>query len=64
MLKLPDSKENRSWLQHEVVHSNGDVLDDKLLSDAEIQKAISQHGLINKTVNVVNTDRTIGSRIS
>ncbi|MEL7242111.1 MAG: glutamate synthase large subunit [Cyanobacteria bacterium J06573_2] len=64
LLKLPDSKANRSWLEHEAVHSNGEVLDDKLLSDAEIQNAISQHGSINKTVKVVNTDRTIGSRIS
>ncbi|MGB6295756.1 MAG: glutamate synthase-related protein, partial [Rivularia sp. (in: cyanobacteria)] len=64
LLKLPDTKENRSWLQHEAVHSNGAVLDDDLLADAEIQKAINEHSLINKTINGVNTDRTIGSRIS
>ncbi len=64
LLKLPDTKENRSWLQHEVVHSNGAVLDDDLLADTEIQKAINEHSSITKTVNGVNTDRTIGSRIS
>ncbi|MEO0686673.1 MAG: glutamate synthase-related protein, partial [Cyanobacteria bacterium J06649_11] len=64
LLKLPLSKENRSWLEHEQVHSNGDVLDDEILADAEIQKAISEHGTINKTVNAVNTNRTIGSRIA
>ncbi|MEM7581555.1 MAG: glutamate synthase-related protein, partial [Cyanobacteria bacterium P01_A01_bin.80] len=64
LLKLPDTKGNRSWLQHEAVHSNGKVLDDELLADADIQNAINQHGSINKTVTAVNTDRTIGSRIS
>ena len=64
LLKLPDTKENRSWLQHEAVHSNGAVLDDDLLADAEIQKAINGHSQINKTVHAVNTNRTIGSRIA
>ncbi|AFY53642.1 glutamate synthase family protein [Rivularia sp. PCC 7116] len=64
LLKLPDTRENRSWLQHEVVHSNGAVLDDDLLADAEIQNAIDRHSQINKTVAVVNTDRTIGARVA
>ena len=64
LLKLPDTKENRSWLQHEEVHGNGAVLDDDLLADAEIQNAINEHGTINKTVFAVNTDRTIGARIA
>ncbi|MEO1427731.1 MAG: glutamate synthase large subunit [Cyanobacteria bacterium J06632_19] len=64
LLKLPDTRENRSWLQHEVVHSNGTVLDDDLLADVEIQNAIDRHSQINKTVTAVNTDRTIGARIA
>ncbi|MGB3654472.1 MAG: glutamate synthase large subunit, partial [Rivularia sp. (in: cyanobacteria)] len=64
LLKLPDTKENRSWLQHEEVHGNGAVLDDDLLADDEIQNAINAHGTINKTVFAVNTDRTIGARIA
>ncbi|MGB7378485.1 MAG: glutamate synthase large subunit [Rivularia sp. (in: cyanobacteria)] len=64
LVKLPSTKENRSWLQHESVHSNGAVLDDELLADAEIQNAINQHSEINKTVSAVNTNRTIGSRIA
>ena len=64
LLKLPNTKGDRTWVQHEVVHSNGTVLDDDLLADSEIKNAISQHGVIDKTVAVVNTDRTVGSRIA
>ena len=64
LLKLPDTKNNRTWLEHEPVHSNGAVLDDELLADAEIQNAINQQQAINKTVTVVNTDRTVGARIA
>jgi glutamate synthase (ferredoxin) len=64
LLKLPDTSENRSWLQHETVHSNGAVLDDDLLRSAQIQNAINGHSSISKTVNAVNTNRTIGSRIA
>ncbi len=64
LFKLPDTKENRSWLQHEEVHGNGAVLDDDLLADDEIQNAINGHGTINKTVFAVNTDRTVGARIA
>ena len=64
LLKLPDGKNNRSWLQHEEVHSNGAVLDDDLLADSEIKNAIDGHSAVNKTVTVVNTNRTIGARIA
>jgi glutamate synthase (ferredoxin) len=62
--QLPDTRQDRNWLQHEPVHSNGFVLDDQLLSDADIQTAIQTQGTVEKTVDVVNTDRTIGARIS
>jgi glutamate synthase (ferredoxin) len=29
LLNLPDTKGDRTWLNHEEVHSNGEVLDDK-----------------------------------
>ncbi len=64
LLKLPDASKNRSWLQHETVHSNGAVLDDDLLADSEIQQAINTHSSISKTVTAVNTDRTIGARVA
>jgi glutamate synthase (ferredoxin) len=64
LTKLPDAKVNRSWLTHEKVHSNGPVLDDQLLADADIQAAIGNHGTVSKTLPVVNTDRTVGARLT
>jgi glutamate synthase (ferredoxin) len=64
LTQLPDTRENRSWLNHELVHSNGSVLDDELLSHPEIQAAIEQQGSANYSVGVVNTDRTVGARIA
>ena len=64
LTKLPDTKINRSWLVHEKVHSNGSVLDDQLLADADIQAAIQDQGEVSKTVTVVNTDRTVGARLT
>ena len=64
LLNLPDVKSDRSWLNHQDVHSNGPVLDDQLLADAAISSAINTHGTIAKNVKIVNTDRTVGARIS
>ncbi|MEB3181972.1 MAG: glutamate synthase large subunit [Nostocaceae cyanobacterium] len=64
LLELPDTRENRTWLNHEEVHSNGHVLDDELLADADIQAAIANQSTVSKTVSVVNTDRTVGTRLA
>ncbi|BAY44803.1 ferredoxin-dependent glutamate synthase GltB [Scytonema sp. HK-05] len=64
LVQLPDTKENRTWLVHEEVHSNGVVLDDQLLADPDIQAAIRNQSSVSKTVAVVNTDRTIGTRLA
>ncbi|MCF2148754.1 glutamate synthase large subunit [Desmonostoc muscorum LEGE 12446] len=64
LLQLPDSKENRNWLVHEEVHSNGVVLDDKFLADPDIQAAIDNQSAITKTFSIVNTDRTVGTRLA
>ncbi|BAY64421.1 glutamate synthase (ferredoxin) [Calothrix brevissima NIES-22] len=64
LLQLPDTKENRSWLVHEEVHSNGAVIDDELLADPDILAAIRHQSTISKTVKIVNTDRTVGARLS
>jgi len=61
---LPDSRTNRSWLTHEVVHSNGPVLDDELLADPQVQTAIQQQSSVSKDITVVNTDRTVGTRVA
>ncbi|MFN6564787.1 MAG: glutamate synthase large subunit [Nostoc sp. ChiSLP01] len=64
LLQLPDSRENRHWLVHEEVHSNGVVLDDKLLADPDIQAAIKNQSTVTKTFPIVNTDRTVGTRLA
>ncbi len=64
LLKLPDTRDNRSWLLHEEVHSNGVVLDDKMLADPEIQTAIRDQSTVTKTYPIVNTDRTVGTRLA
>jgi len=64
LTKLPDTKSDRSFLIHGDVHTNGPVLDDDLLADAEIQSAIANHGTVSKSVKLVNTDRTVGARLA
>jgi len=64
LLDLPDVSEDRTWLDHGGIHSNGPVLDDKMLADADIQAAIANHSTVHKTFKVVNTDRTVGARVS
>ncbi len=64
LTQLPDTKSDRTWLNHEPVHSNGAVLDDQMLADSDIQAAISNSSSVTKTYAVINTDRTIGARLS
>jgi glutamate synthase (ferredoxin) len=64
LTKLPDAKIDRSFLVHGDVHSNGDVLDDQILANPEIQTAIQNQGVANKTWEIVNTDRSVGTRVS
>ncbi len=64
LLHLPDTTKNRSWLEHETVHSNGVVLDDQLLADPDIQAAIRHQSTVTKTFHLVNTDRTVGARLA
>jgi glutamate synthase (ferredoxin) len=64
LMKLPDTKGDRSFLVHGDIHSNGPVLDDDLLADVEIQSAIANHGTVSKSLKLVNTDRTVGARLS
>jgi len=64
LTQLPDTRVNRQWLQHETVHSNGPVLDDQLLADASIQAAIRDQGTVTYETTIVNTDRTVGTRVA
>ncbi len=40
------------------------MIDDELLADASIQAAINQQSTVSKTVSIVNTDRTVGTRLA
>ena len=65
LINLPDTKSDRSWLEHSPTsHSNGAVLDDQILADVEVQKAIADQTDLSKTYAIVNTDRSVGARIS
>jgi len=64
LVKLPDVKSDRAWLTHGDIHSNGPVLDDDILADADVAAAIAQQGTVTKHWNVINTDRTVGARIA
>ncbi|MFH7242870.1 MAG: glutamate synthase large subunit [Spirulina sp.] len=64
LINLPDVRQDRSWLTHEAVHSNGPVLDDTILADAEVQQAIQNQGTVAKSYKVINTDRTVGARVA
>ena len=50
LINLPDGREDRSWLNHEAVHSNGPVLDDEILADGDVQTAIQTQGTVSKNL--------------
>jgi glutamate synthase (ferredoxin) len=64
LTQLPNTRSDRSWLVHEVVHSNGSVLDDQMLSSPEIQAAIQTQGSVTASWPIANTDRSVGSRLA
>jgi glutamate synthase (ferredoxin) len=56
---------DRGWLRHDdEAHGNGPVLEDGLLADAEVRAAIESHGQVVRQLTIVNTDRSVGARIS
>jgi len=55
---LPD------WLEHEPVHSNGPVLDEQILAQPEVQKAVETCGTATVEIPIANTDRCVGGRIA
>ena len=64
LLDLPDVRIDRSWLNHETVHSNGSVLDDEILAEPKIARAIDNRGKVSKQFTIINTDRSVGGRIA
>lgn len=61
---LPDVREDRDWLNHGDVHSNGPVLDDEILADETVQQTIRDQGSFTKEYKIINTDRSVGARVS
>ncbi|QEY32220.1 glutamate synthase large subunit [Synechococcus sp. RSCCF101] len=56
---------DRGWLQHEAgAHSNGPILEDQLLADPELMRAMESHGQVQRSLGIVNTDRSVGARLA
>jgi glutamate synthase (ferredoxin) len=56
---------DRSWLQHDPeAHGNGPILEDQLLADPEVLRAMEHHGQVQRTLAIVNTDRSVGTRLA
>nr|WP_216820520.1 glutamate synthase large subunit [Synechococcus sp. BDU 130192] len=64
LTNLPDVRDNRDWLNHGDVHSNGPVLDDEILANAAVQQAIREQGSLSQEIKIINTDRSVGARVS
>jgi glutamate synthase (ferredoxin) len=64
LINLPSVKSERSWLNHGDVHTNEAGLDEQILADAAIQEAIAHQGKVAKDLVILNTDRSVGGRIS
>ncbi len=64
LIDLPKVKSDRSWLKHVAVHTNGAVLDNEILADQVIKNAIANQEQVTKEVTIINTDRSVGGRIS
>ena len=54
-----------AWLTHAAeAHGNGPILEDQLLADAELMTAIEGHGSVTRTVEIINTDRSVCARLA
>nr|YP_010619039.1 Glutamate synthase [Pterosiphonia complanata]WAX03052.1 Glutamate synthase [Pterosiphonia complanata] len=62
LLNCLDSSRKLSFHNH--VHNNGKVLDDYILNDQNLLNAINSQLSVIKNVSILNTDRSVGSRIS
>jgi glutamate synthase (ferredoxin) len=61
---IPQAKD-RSWLQHAAeAHGNGVILEDQLLADPAVTEAIKGHGQLDRSLRILNTDRSVGARLA
>ena len=57
--------EDRSWLRHSAqAHGNGPILEDRLLADVELMAAVESHGSLSRSVEIINTDRSVCARLA
>ncbi len=57
--------EDRSWLRHsDEAHGNGPILEDQLLADAELMAALENHGSISRSIEIINTNRSVCARLA
>ena len=60
-----EGAEDRSWLRHAAeAHGNGPILEDGLLADAELIHAVDTHGRHSRTIEIINTDRSVCARLA
>jgi glutamate synthase (ferredoxin) len=65
LLEPVPQAEDRAWLRHQAeAHGNGPILEDSLLADAEVMAAIDGHRRVSRTLTIVNTDRSVGTRLA
>ncbi len=65
LLKPIEGSKDRTWLIHKnEPHSNGNVLENRLLEDKNFINIIKNHGEFNRTISIVNTDRSVCARIA
>jgi len=57
--------QDRSWLHHDrEAHGNGPILEDGLLADPAVMAALDGHGRLERSLAIVNTDRSVGARLA
>ena len=60
-----NGSEDRSWLHHSAeAHGNGPIIEDQLLGDADLVAALDSHGSLSRTLEIINTDRSVCARLA
>ena len=66
VLDQSETYQNQDWLdkrpQH--AHSNGDVVDDQIINDAEFKAALEKPTQVKKELYLTNVDRAVGARLA
>ncbi|MFN9530945.1 MAG: glutamate synthase subunit alpha, partial [Cyanobacteriota bacterium] len=60
----PQATDRSSILHDPEAHGNGPILEEGLLADPEVLQAIETHGRVSRSLAIVNTDRSVGTRLA